>query len=345
MKNIKPQGLQAAHMFQQHPRGYQRGRAYKVTGIVGYTLVLLCLLAVQAMAQAPQDYYDTLQIGGIRQVIRVQGKPGAPLLLFLHGGPGSSRMAQSDVFSNQLQQHFTVVQWDQRETGKTLQCNASPGAITLAMMEQDAEALVDTLLQRFSKTKLYLAGESWGTVPGFYMAGKHPEKLYAYLAFSPVIDQLKSERMLITLLQDYARKEHNKTALRELATVKIPFSNYQDLYYSRKWLFAHNQEPTADKDTVAIKNYLEAWSVTWMPVWNASLQRNLFKTLPAVQCPVYFFLGGQDLQTNNTIARSYYEALRAPAKELFWFKDAGHSLLVTETREVQPIIIEKILKQ
>ena len=110
MKNIKPQGLQAAHRLQQHPRGHLRGSIYKSTSIAGYTLVLLCLLAGQAMAQAPQDYYDTLQRGGIRQVIRGQGKPGAPLLLFLHGGPGSSRMAQADVFSNQLQQHFTVVQ-------------------------------------------------------------------------------------------------------------------------------------------------------------------------------------------------------------------------------------------
>ncbi|PSK89778.1 alpha/beta fold hydrolase [Taibaiella chishuiensis] len=348
MKKIKTRWIQAAATLKARPGGHKQGRIYKAartTGSIVSTLLLLCLFAIPVAGQTPQDYYDTLQIGGIRQVIRVQGKAGAPLLLFLHGGPGSSRMAQADKFSKQLQEHFTVVQWDQRETGRTLQCNTTKGPITLAMMEQDTEALVDTLLHRFAQEKLYLAGESWGTVPGFYMAGRHPDKLHAYLAFSPVIDQLKSERMLIVLLQDYALMAHNKEAQRELLSVKIPFREARDLYYSRKWLFTYNDEPIADKDTAVMKSYLETWSATWLPVWNAALQRNLLKTLPEIKCPVYFFIGGKDLQTNCTIAKSYYESLKAPAKALFWYKDAGHSLLVTEAPEVQRTIIEKILRQ
>ncbi len=93
--------------------------------------ILLFLTAAGVHAQEKLDYYDTLKIGGINQVVWIKGKANAPLLLFLHGGPGSSRMAQADLFSNELQQYFRVVQWDQRETGKTLKLNATAGAITL----------------------------------------------------------------------------------------------------------------------------------------------------------------------------------------------------------------------
>jgi len=154
--------------------------------------------AQQLFAQPGYDQYDTLQIGGIRQVIHVKGARNAPVILFLHGGPGSSRIKDAEKFTSELQQKFTVVQWDQRETGRTLQLNQTNKPITLSLMERDAYELVNSLLKRFHKDKLYLAGESWGTVLGFHMAAKHPELLHAYLAFSPVVDQVKSEQMALS---------------------------------------------------------------------------------------------------------------------------------------------------
>ncbi len=185
------------------------------------------------------------------------------------------------------------------------------------MMEQDTYELVSTLLSKFGQKKLYLASESWGTVPGFYMAAKYPQLLHAYLAFSPVIDQTKSEKMLIAMLQQEAEKQGNLREQQELATVKIPFERYEDLYYSRKWLFHYNGEAIADKDTVMLKQYLESWSATWLPVWNKAIQRNLFTWLPVLKCPVYFFIGGKDKQTNSSIAKEYYDRLTAPRKKLF----------------------------
>ncbi|WP_293916091.1 MULTISPECIES: hypothetical protein [unclassified Sphingobacterium] len=53
-------------------------------------------------AQSP-PIYDTLSIGNIKQVVSYSGSKDAPVILFLHGGPGSSRMKQAEVFSNILQ--------------------------------------------------------------------------------------------------------------------------------------------------------------------------------------------------------------------------------------------------
>lgn len=298
---------------------------------------------LSAGAQKQLDYLDTLSIGGIGQVISVKGMENSPVLLFIHGGPGSSRMNQTDIYTTELQKKFIVVQWDQREAGRTQQLNKSPLPITLQQMEQDTHDVVDSLRTRFNQTKIYLAGESWGTVLGFYMAAHYPHWLHAYLAISSVIDQEKSEKKLISFLKKQATASGNTVELEELNSVKVPFENYRQIYYSRKWLFHYDGQAIADKDTSLIIDYLRSWADTWLPVWNEAIQRNLYKTLPKIKCPVYFFVGGKDRQTDFEIARGYYKKLSAPKKDLFFFENAGHSLLTTEAAEVQKIIMDRIL--
>lgn len=135
--------------------------------------LLIIIFCINILFGQSRPDYDTVSVGGIKQVISYSGNKDQPLILFLHGGPGSSRMKQAEAFSNILQKHFLVVQWDQREAGKTLALNKSSVPITLALMENDTYELIKMLLKKFNQKKLYLVGESWGTVLGFKMAEKH----------------------------------------------------------------------------------------------------------------------------------------------------------------------------
>lgn len=307
--------------------------------------LLIMMLLCASLPMQSQAVFDTASIGKINQVISYSGTMGAPVILFLHGGPGSSRMKQAAVFSNLLQEHFQVVQWDQRDTGRTLALNKSSVPITLQLMEEDTYELVRMLLDKFKQKKLYLVGESWGTVLGFSMAAKHPELLHAYMAFSPVVDQTRSEKILLENLKCYAREKGETTGQMELETVMIPYGDYSQLYYSRKWMLKRDGYQLADKDTVALKEYITDWGKTWMPTWNQALRQNLFAELPKVACPVYFFLGEKDLQTNFGIARDYFSILKAPKKAIYTFPDAGHSVLTDEAGPVQEIIIRNILNR
>jgi pimeloyl-ACP methyl ester carboxylesterase len=307
------------------------------------SLIVIALFSNNLFAQSPAKY-DTVSVGNIKQIVSYSGSDDLPLILFVHGGPGSSRMKQAEIFSNILQKHFLVVQWDQRETGKTLALNKSSVPITLELMKSDTYELVSLLLKKFKKKKLYLAGESWGTVLGFGMAAKHPELLNAYIAFSPVVNQTKSEQLLLEKLKLEAKAKGIVQAQNELNTVKVPFENDEQLRYSRKWMLSHDGYTIADKDTTAFKKYIEDWSKTWLPTWNQAIGQNLFIDLPEINCPVYFFLGGKDLQTNSSIARDYFKILKAPKKEIFLYENAGHSVLTEEAEHVQKTIVEQILK-
>jgi pimeloyl-ACP methyl ester carboxylesterase len=141
-------------------------------------VITICLFTGrQSFAHVPIDSTGVITIGGIKQFVSIKGKDNSkPLLLFLHGGPGNSVIGYAERFTRKLQENFIVVQWDQRESGKTRTLNKSPEPLTVALFEKDTREMVTTLLQRFHQPKLYLAGHSWGTVLGFYMAKNYPRK-------------------------------------------------------------------------------------------------------------------------------------------------------------------------
>ena len=70
---------------------------------------------------------------------------------------------------------------------------------------------------------------------------------------------------------------------------------------------------------------------------------NLFMSLPKVNCPVFFFVGKKDHQTNYLISEKYYKQLMAPEKNIFWFEKSGHLIPVTEPKLMQEVVIYKIL--
>ncbi len=248
-------------------------------------------------------------------------------------------MNYSDRFTGKLKDHFVVVQWDQRETGRTLELNASPIPLTLQLFQRDTHEVIIALLKRFHRDKLYLAGHSWGTALGFHIARTYPDLLYAYMAIGPMIDQAESERMALAMMKEKASRNGNARAVEELAQVNIPFEDGQQLYYHRKWL----QDLGGRRPTLEQK-YVQDWATRWLAVFNEASKDNLFETLPAIGCPVYFFLGRKDYQTNSGIAEKYYLQLKAPRKDVFWF-NTGHSIPSSDPGRLQDVIISTVLPQ
>ena len=294
----------------------------------------------QCFAQTAIEKTETINIGGIKQYILIEGKDSSkPLLLFLHGGPGGSLMSKADQITGKLQQHFIVVNWDQRETGETLRLNKSTQPLTISLFYNDTHDLIDSLLKRFRRPKLYLAGYSWGTGLGFYIADKYPELLYAYIAISPVINQWESEKIALEML----KTKVSSKGLKELSQVKIPFENAEQLYFHRKWLFSYNGQKFVS--ITFRKSVMQAWSATWFSVWTEASAINLFESLRTIRCPVYFFAGDRDYQTNHDITQQYYSMVSAPKKDLFLFEGSGHGLPETDPGLFQDIIISKILPE
>jgi pimeloyl-ACP methyl ester carboxylesterase len=303
-------------------------------------LLLVIVLGFQLCAYAQQavDTTEAVSINGIQQFISLKGKDRSnPLLLFLHGGPGNSVMSYAHKFTSRLESNFVVVMWDQRASGKTQDLNHSDVPLTLSLFERDTYELIGLLLKKFHQQKLYLVGHSWGTVLGFEIASRYPELLHAYVAISPVINQLESERIILDIMKEKAAREKKQEAMEELSKVSIPFENGDQIYFHRKWLADFNGQRKLQKQFVL------TWADTWLPVWNEATAINRFKSLPSINCPVYFLTGTKDYQTNYSITEDYFNTVTAPVKQLFKFDNAGHSLPATRGNQIQDIFLREIL--
>lgn len=281
----------------------------------------------------------TPEIGGIKQAVEIKTDDlSKPVLLFLSGGPGSSMMNNAAAFTDILKDRFTIVQWDQRDAGKTLKLNPSPTQPTVAQMERDTYEVVEFLRKVLKQEKIYLLGSSWGNVLGFHMVRNHPNLLHAYFAVNPVVSQLASEKELLQILKTHFKED--AVASKELASVEIPFKTDEDMFYVRKWLFFKDGKKFATSNE--FKNGFLQWSKTWSPVWKEVTTIDLPKTLMRVDCPIYFFVGKNDIQTSTRITRAYYESLQAPKKGVWEFEESGHQIHHDEPQKFQMAILQTL---
>jgi len=302
-------------------------------------LIIILIFSVHDVLAREIRSSEAIEIGGIKQWIKFQGADDqAPVLLFLHGGPGNSMMSYADRFTKELQKHFIVVLWDQRESGKTKELNGSPQALTVSLFINDAIEVIQFLSNKFLQEKIYVAGHSWGGYLGLRVAVARPELLKGYFAISPMINQLESERLSLDVMLDKAKEESNSNALAELGKVEIPFENSEQLYYHRKWLskLMNSATPTQEK--------VELWSVTWLALFNEASQTNFFAFAPTLNCPVYFLIGSNDYQTYFKLADSYYQQVVCQEKKLYWFTQSAHSPNLTEAAKFQQVLISIINK-
>ena len=137
-----------------------------------------------------------LPIGGIEQYIRVRGRSRAnPVLLVLHGGPGSTLGATACRWQGALEAAFTVVHWDQRGSGNTYYRDPAAPPPTVERLLSDLDELVDALRARDGRDRLFLLGHSWGSLLGGLYALRRPEKLSAWLPVSQMVDFKRSEQV------------------------------------------------------------------------------------------------------------------------------------------------------
>ncbi len=283
------------------------------------------------------------ELNGIKQRLSIRGDDDSkPLLLFLHGGPGFGSMGYSKKFVKELKSDFVIVQWDQRNTGATKAWNNPAPPLNLELMHEDTEAVVNYLLEQYGQKKLYLVGFSWGAFLGFEYARQHPEKLYAYVSVSGLVNGNVSEFQILNDLKDKADENNDTEAINELASVSIPFENGEDLFLQRKWTGSYF--PSSMQNTRLKQSMVEDWSVTWLPIFLEAADVDYGKLAPKIECPVYFFHSPEDRVSHYSVARAYFEVLDSPQKKWVDFLDAPHEIVSAQPKVFSQAMM-KLLEQ
>ena len=103
------------------------------------------------------DSTEKITLGSIEQWISLRSDDTEnPLILFLHGGPGTAQIGFSRKPQRMLEKYFLVVNWDQRGAGRSYSKRVRREDMTIQRFVSDAEELDELLLKRFGQKKVFL---------------------------------------------------------------------------------------------------------------------------------------------------------------------------------------------
>ena len=125
-------------------------------------------------------------------MIRGESLANSPLIL-LYGGPGLSEMRFFRHFNAPLEKSFTVVDWDQRGSGKSFDRKIPRSSMTVEQFIADLDQLVEAVGKRVGKNKVTILGHSWGSALGVLYAARFPEKVAAYVGSAQIGDWAATE--------------------------------------------------------------------------------------------------------------------------------------------------------
>src|SRR5690242_17676217 len=156
---------------------------------------------------------ESITVGGIPQSIWFRGiSKSNPALILLHGGPGTSESELFRHYNSSLEQHFLVVYWEQRGTGRSFHSDISPSSMTIAQFVRDLDEVVELVRHRFGKDKVALIAHSWGSVLGTIYASRHPEKVSVYVGIAQIADVPQGRKLSYEFAISQARERENPLA-------------------------------------------------------------------------------------------------------------------------------------
>ncbi|WP_420137245.1 alpha/beta fold hydrolase [Sphingomonas sp.] len=313
---------------------------------------------------------ETIPIGGIQQVVSIRSQDlRNPVILYLHGGPGFIEMPLDWWWNRGWDEYFTVVQWDQRNAGKTYSASGpSPTAtLTPERYQRDAEEVVQWARRRFGKRRIFVIGHSWGSILGLRLAAQHPDWLHAYIGMGQATNGPESERRGWAWTMAQAKADHNEEAIRALQAI-APYAEgtapvpVPAILTQRTWLGHYGGAAWRRPGGGAF----EGAAIKLAPEYSDEDVRNAFKGQPAVtnamlpqilatdlstirtlQVPLILLLGRHDINVSSNVAKEWFDQVRAPSKTLIWFERSGHhitseepgKLLTSLVRYARPIAI------
>lgn len=282
------------------------------------------------------DEQRKMLINGSWQYVSIRSeKKNAPLLLYLHGGPGDAALPLVLQYNKELETCFTVVVWEQRGAGKSYDA-FDGGALTLDTFLKDLQSLVELLLARFRKDSLYLVGHSWGSVLGLQFIQSHPELVRAYIGCGQVVNMKKSCRIAYAYAVDHA----DQKALKRLKEIDCSYTadNWlNDLLFVTKQVVKHQGSLYGRSNyNDLIKPFLFSKHYTLFDLyrrqkgslrsiqalWQELMQVD-FEGITQYQSPVLFVEGRYDSHVSSALAKKYFDTIETE-KQFFWFEKSGH---------------------
>lgn len=263
----------------------------------------------------------TVSLGGYPQKVLIEGKYRTnPVLIILHGGPGSPIPFNAGCrgMFPELTDHFIVVYWDQLGCG--INNCAIDETFTIAQFVQMTIELIQELHREFPKNPINLFGFSWGSILAAKAAETVPELLHKIMVYGQVLKNLVYNEAVYDALEASALSSREKQQLKRMKQEKRPeeqrtvmkwIQKYTDGYQCKAGgktsiggiIWGMLTSPDYSFKTfkaIVINGYMKNQSLM-----TELMQIDLSDTLQHIMIPYLIMQGDTDLVTPTKMMQSY----------------------------------------
>lgn len=284
-----------------------------------------------------------IEIGGVRQgyFIRSQNMSN-PVILFLHGGPGSPELPL--ITHTELEKHFTVCYPDQRGAGMSYSPDIDSSTMNLQQMIEDTKEFAIYLQKRFGVNKIILIGHSWGSYLGVKVIEKHPELFSAFIGVGQVTNQVESEKLAYEYILNEATKLNDTKTIKALKNFDRESAGFPSKDYILKVRgnalnkYGVGVERKVSMLSAALKvfyyrgytfsekmGYIRGMLPSIEHLFWGVLKDNIMVSSIHFDTPFYIIQGRYDMQVSYSLANEYFGLVNAPKKKFFTFENSAHS--------------------
>ncbi|MDO9088459.1 MAG: alpha/beta hydrolase [Anaerolineaceae bacterium] len=303
-----------------------------------------------------------VNINGVQQGMIIKSRNiRNPVLIYVHGGMPDYFLTQK--YPTGLEDHFTVIWWEQRGSGLSFNPDATK-IITSQQLISDTLELTDYLRNRFGKEKIYLMGHSGGTFIGIQAAAHAPELYHAYIGIAQMANQLESERLAYDYMLQRFKETGTTKMVRRLEAAPVTLKDpIPDAYYLLRDGAMHSLGIGTTHDMRSVISGIFLPSLTFREytvrekfnlwrgksqsgvssIWNEITTTDLSMQVTEFEIPVYILAGCYDYTVNYDLQRDYFMKINAPKKGFYTFENSAHSPLFEEPESFIEIMVKDVL--
>ncbi|MGE7695499.1 alpha/beta fold hydrolase [Lysinibacillus sp. NPDC094177] len=318
----------------------------KYTGIITIVLLVTALLfptwTSHIKGNNSVSALEQVKINGSNHEVMIRGKDkDNPVIIFVHGGPGCSEIPYASKYQNLLENNFTVVNYDQRASGKSYHFFEDYSNLSSDLLVDDLLALTDYISDRLGKEKVILIGHSYGTYIATQAASKAPEKYTAYVGIGQISDIVGSEIDGLNYVIQQAEKAGNTDDVQYLQELTEQIKNGELITprnYVAKYGGSSRLIDNPDGNIINTMLFSREYNLLDVIRYNYGLsysQKTLLEELTKnqnplptkvkkLELPFYFVMGKYDYNTSSNAAKKYFDMIEADKKEFIAFEQSAH---------------------
>ena len=311
------------------------------------------------------DETHVVRLGGVPHVVSIRGRRrDNPVLLMIHGGPGTPLAPTAWMWQRPVEEYFTVVHYDQRGAGRTY-AHTDPDVIEptmhLTQYVDDAVELAGWLVAELGVSKVAVCGHSWGTALATLAVVKRPDLFSVYVAVGQLVSMAENESASWRWVRDEAGRRELADAVLALDALQPypgdPGTLLEKIIIERGWVqrlggFGAGRDGCAffmDGDALspdyseADREALQAGNALTAKVLLPQLAVLDLSDITSFPVPMVQLLGRHDAMTPTGPAERWLDRLDSPSLVIEWFEDSAHMAMYEEPGHFLMVLVTHVL--